>query len=107
MSYVTVVPELLDSAAMDLAAIGSTLSAAQTAAATPTLGVLPAAADEVSASIASLFTSYAADYQRLAGQAAAFHTQFVGALNSSGSAYALPTRRVPSRCRHPKSWCWV
>ena len=62
MSFVIAAPEIMTSAATDLATIGSNLSAAHTAAAAPTLVVLPAAADEVSASIAQLFSQHAADY---------------------------------------------
>ena len=46
-------------------------------AAAPTVALIPAAADEVSASIAHLFSQHAQDYQALAGQAAVFHEQFV------------------------------
>ena len=53
-----------------------------------TLTVLPAAADEVSASIAHLFSGHATEYQKLAGKAAAFHDQFVQHLTASASAYA-------------------
>ncbi|KZS52829.1 hypothetical protein A4G26_19625 [Mycobacterium kansasii] len=42
------VPDLMDQAATDFSAIGSTLNAAHLTAAAPTLSVLPAAADEVS-----------------------------------------------------------
>jgi hypothetical protein len=52
MSYVIEAPEMMTSAATDLATIGSNLSAAHAAAA-PTVAVAPAAADEVSAGIAS------------------------------------------------------
>ena len=58
------------------------------AAATPTVAVIPAAADEVSASIAHLVSQHAQDYQALAGQAAAFHEQFVQHLTSSVGSYA-------------------
>ena len=58
------------------------------AAAAPTLAVLPAAADEVSASIAHLFSQHAADDQALAGQAAAFNDQFVQHLTASAGSYA-------------------
>ena len=75
-------------AATDLANIGSTISAAHMAAATSTVGVIPAAADEVSSSIAHLFSQHAQDYQALAGQAAAFHEQFVQHLTSSAGSYA-------------------
>jgi len=53
MSYLVAIPGLLTAAATDMASIGSTLSAANAAALAPTMGVLPAAADEVSAAITS------------------------------------------------------
>lgn len=88
MSQVTVSPDLIASAASDVSAIGSTLSAAHLAAAAPTLSLQPAAADEVSASIAHLFSGFGQDYQKLAGQADAFHEQFVQRLAASADAYA-------------------
>jgi len=88
MSLVTAAPELMTVAATDLANIGSTISAAHMAAATSTVGVIPAAADEVSSSIAHLFSQHAQDYQALAGQAAAFHEQFVQHLTSGAGSYA-------------------
>ncbi|QUR68281.1 PE family protein [Mycobacterium spongiae] len=88
MAYVMAAPELMEAAATELATIGSTLNAARTAAAAPTLAVLPAAADEVSASIAHLFSGHAVDYQKLAGEAAAFHEQFVQRLTASAGSYA-------------------
>ena len=87
MSYVIAAPEMIAAAATDLATIGSTLSAAHTAA-VPTLAVMPAGADEISVSIARLFSRYAQDYQALAGQAAPFHEQFVHHLNASAGSYA-------------------
>jgi len=88
MSLVTAAPELITAAAADIANIGSTVNAAHIAAATPTAAVIPAAADEVSSSIAHLFSQHAQDYQALAGQAAAFHDQFVQHLTSSAGSYA-------------------
>lgn len=88
MSLVLAAPELMTEAATDLANIGSTVNAAHMAAATPTVAVIPAAADEVSSSIAHLFSQHAQDYHALAGQAAAFHDQFVQHLTSSASSYA-------------------
>src|SRR6516225_11342294 len=55
MSYVIAAPELMTSAATNLANIGSALTAAKAAAAAPTTGVLAAAEDEVSAAIAAVF----------------------------------------------------
>ena len=88
MSIVIAAPELINTAATDLANIGSNLSAAHAAAAAPTTGVIPAAADEVSAGIAHLFSQYAGGYQTLAGQAAAFQEQFVQQLTASARSYA-------------------
>ncbi len=88
MSAVIATPELMAQAATDLATIGSTVNAAHMALAAPTLSVLPAAADEVSAGIAHLFSGYAQDYQGLAGKAAAFHEQFVQHLTASAVSYA-------------------
>jgi hypothetical protein len=88
MSSVIAAPGLINTAATDLANIGSNLSEAHTAAAASTTGVIPAAADEVSASIAHLFSRYAQGYQALAGRAAAFHQQFMQNLTASAGSYA-------------------
>ena len=45
MSFVTTQPEALTAAAGSLAAVGSAMSAQNAAVATPTIGLLPAAAD--------------------------------------------------------------
>ncbi len=87
MSYVIAAPEMMASAATDLAGIGSTLSEVHMAAAASTVALVPAAADEVSAGVAHLFSQYAEDYHALAGQAAAFHQQFVHNLKASAGAY--------------------
>ncbi len=87
MSYVVAVPEFVASAASDLAGIGSAVSAAHAAAAAPTTGVVAAASDEVSAAIASLFSGHGHAFQTLSTPAAAFHDQFVQALNAAGGAY--------------------
>jgi hypothetical protein len=88
MPFVIAVPEMMTAAATDLATIASNVSAAHMVAAAPTLAVLPAAADEVSASIAHLFSQHAASYQALAGQAAAFNDQFVQHLTAGAFSYA-------------------
>lgn len=87
MSFVVAVAEVLASAATDVAGIGSTVDAANAAAAAQTTGILAAAQDEVSEAIAALFSSRGHQYQALAAQAAAFHDHFVQALNASGGAY--------------------
>jgi hypothetical protein len=88
MSLLKAVPELLVEAAADLETIDSALQKAHTLAAGSTLAVLPAAADEVSAKIAHLFSDYGREYQQLAGQAAVFHESFVQHLNASAGMYA-------------------
>jgi hypothetical protein len=88
MSYVIAAPEMMTSAASDLATIGSDVSAAHMAASAPTVGLLPAAADEVSAGVARLFSRYAEDFHGLASRAAAFQQQFVGHLHAGAGAYA-------------------
>ncbi|KAA1244472.1 PE family protein, partial [Mycobacterium simiae] len=88
MSYVFALPEFVDAAATELAQIGSTLSAANTAAAFPTTAIAAAGADEVSAAIASLFGSHARQYQAMSAQMATFHDQFVRNLQAGMSAYA-------------------
>jgi hypothetical protein len=55
MSSVIAPPELITTAATNLANIGASLSAANSAATGPTTVVTAAAKDEVSAAIASLF----------------------------------------------------
>jgi len=87
MSYVIATPEMIASAASDVANIGSTLNAANAAAVAPTVAVLPAAADEVSASIANLFSAHAVEYQALVGRAAAFHEQFMQNLTAGAGSY--------------------
>ncbi|AYE96753.1 hypothetical protein C0J29_20110 [Mycobacterium paragordonae] len=88
MSAVIMTPDLVEAAATNLATIGSTLNVAHRVVAAPTRSVLPAAADEVSVAIAHLMSDYAEDYQKLAGDAAAFHEQFVQHVTASAVAYA-------------------
>jgi triacylglycerol lipase len=88
MSNLITAPEMMTSAATDLATIDSNLSAAHTAAAAQTTGLLAAADDEVSTAIAALFSAHGQGFHRLSAQAAAFHNQFVQALNVGAESYA-------------------
>jgi hypothetical protein len=81
-------PQMLAAAATDVAAVGSTVSAAHLVAAAPTVAVIPAANDEVSAGIAQVFSRAAQEYHALAGQAAAFNQKFVQHLNAAAGSYA-------------------
>src|SRR5262245_60039771 len=74
--------------ATDLADIGSALSAANSATSARIAALLPAAADEVSTALASLFAGYGRDFQALSAQAAAFHARFIQTLIDTGAAYA-------------------
>ena len=87
MSFVTTQPEALTAAAGSLQGIGSTLTSQNAAAAAPTTGVIPAAADEVSALQATQFSAYGALYQQVSAQAAAIHEMFVQTLGTSAGSY--------------------
>ena len=87
MSYVTTQPEMLGAAVGNLHGIGAVVSAGNTAAAGPTTGVVPAAADEVSALTAAQFAAHAQMYQDFSAQAAAIHEQFVATLATSAGSY--------------------
>jgi hypothetical protein len=87
MSYMTTHPEMLSAAAGNLQDIGSAVSAGNAAAAAPTTGVVPAAADEVSALTAAQFAAHAQMYQDFSAQAAAIHEQFVATLATSAGSY--------------------
>ncbi|MCV7398721.1 PE family protein [Mycobacterium fragae] len=88
MSFVTAQPEALTAAAGNLTGIGSALAAQNAAAAVPTTGVVPAAADEVSALTAAQFAMHAQMYQTVSAQATAIHEMFVNTLTTSGLSYA-------------------
>jgi len=88
MSFVTTQPEALTAAAGTLSGIGSSLSAQNAAAAVPTTGVVPAAADTVSALTAAQFAAHAQMYQAVSAQAAEIHELFVSTLGVSSGSYA-------------------
>jgi PE family len=88
MSFVTTQPEALAAAAGCLQGIGSTMAAQNAAAAAPTTGVVPAAADEVSALTAAQFAAHAQMYQAVSAQATAIHEMFVSTLAMSSGSYA-------------------
>ena len=88
MSFVTTQPEALAYAAGKLQSLGSAMAAESAAAAAPTTGVVPAAADEVSELTAAQFGTHAQMYQAVSAQAAAIHEMFVNTLATSGGSYA-------------------
>lgn len=87
MSGVSVSPEALTAAAVDLETIAATLEDAHQAAVPVLQTLAPAAADEVSVSIASVFAEHAQEYQAVTGQALAFQGQFAQNLNAGAAAY--------------------
>jgi hypothetical protein len=89
MSLITIEPEMLAAAAGNLQVIGAAMSAGNAAAAAPTTGVIPAAADEVSALTAAQFATHAAIYQTVSTQAKAIHEMFVNTLGISAGSYAV------------------
>jgi hypothetical protein len=88
MTNLFVQPEVVASAAANLADIGSTIGAAGVAAADSTTGLVPAAGDEVSAAARSLFNAYGQQYQELLKQAAVLPAEFAAMLTACGNAYA-------------------
>lgn len=88
MSFMFMVPELVESAAQDLVGLRWGINEATAAAAAPTTGILAAGADEVSAAISALFSAHGQEFQAVSAQVEAFHDEFVGLLSAGTSAYA-------------------
>src|ERR1700752_3248302 len=88
MSFVTALPAMLASRAGDLQSMGAAVAAGNTAASAPTTGVVPAAADEVSALTAAHFAAQGLLYQELSAQATAIHELFCSTLATSAGSYA-------------------
>jgi len=88
MSFVYALPEELTATAADLRGVGEAVAAQSAAAAAPTAGVVPAAADEVSALTAAQFARHAQMYQAISKQAALAHERFVNTLQRSAQSYA-------------------
>ncbi len=87
MSFVTTQPEALTAAASALQTLGTSMAAQNTAAAAPTTGVAPAAADPVSALQAAQFSAYGSWYQQVSAQATAIHQMLVNTLDTSAGSY--------------------
>src|SRR5271167_1868246 len=88
MSFVAVSTDFVSEAAGNVAGIGTTISAANSAAAARTTAMAAAGADEVSAAIAAVFAQHGQSFQALTAQAAAYHDQFAQALAGGAQAYA-------------------
>jgi hypothetical protein len=98
MSFVTALPAALASAAGDLESIGRAVAAGSMAASLPTTGVVPAAADEVSALTAAHFAAHGALYQELSAQATAIHELFVTNMGACGLSYAVSEAANAAQC---------
>ncbi|OBF54766.1 PE family protein [Mycobacterium sp. 852002-50816_SCH5313054-b] len=88
MSFVATVPELLAAAAGDLQSVGVAINARSSVAAAPTAGVIPAAADEVSAVTTAQFVIHAQMYQAVSAHAMEIHELFTTTLRTSAGSYA-------------------
>jgi hypothetical protein len=88
VSFVTTHPEALAYAAGKLQTLGSAMAAESAAVASPTTGVIPAAADPVSALQAAIFAAYGSLYQSVNAQATTIHELFVHTLGASAGSYA-------------------
>jgi PE family/PPE-SVP subfamily C-terminal region len=88
MSFVTTQPEALTAAASALQSLGTSMTVENAAAAPPTIDVVPAAADPVSALQAAEFGAYGTWYQQVSTQAAAIHQMLVNTLGTSAGSYA-------------------
>lgn len=87
MSWVMNEPEMLSTASGDLATVGSSMAAQNAAAAVPTTGVVPPAADAVSNLVAARFLVQAQKYQAIAAMAEQIHSQVVSTLQGNAGAY--------------------
>ena len=87
MSFVTTMSEAMTATAGGLEAVGSAVDTGNAAAAAPTTGVIPAAADAVSALTAVQFATHAQMYQAISAQATAIHEMFVNTLGTSAASY--------------------
>ncbi|OBF82549.1 PE family protein [Mycobacterium sp. 852002-51163_SCH5372311] len=103
MSFLTAQPEELAAAAGKLGLIGSAFAAQNAAAAAPTTGVIPAAADEVSMLQASLFAAYGTLYQQVSGEATAMYDGFVNTLQTSAGTYEATEAANTSAAASPLS----
>ena len=87
MSFVTAEPGALDATAGELTGLGTTMSSSSAAAAPATTGVMPAAADEVSALTALQFSTHGGMYQAVSAVSDVIHGLFTATMASSGASY--------------------
>ncbi|WAC92062.1 PE family protein [Mycobacterium sp. Aquia_213] len=88
MSFVRAQPEVLHAVAAELHSVNEAVREGSSAAATPTTGVAPAAADIVSVLTAAQFVSHAQRFQAISAEAAVVREQLVATLGISAGSYA-------------------
>jgi hypothetical protein len=88
MSMVIAEPQVLALAAAEMQALNASVWAENVAAAAPTTGVVPAAADVVSILTAAQFASHAKLYQEISAGAATIREQLATTLDISAGSYA-------------------
>lgn len=88
MSFVVAHPDVIAAAAAELHTINAEVRAGNAAAAAPTIGVSPAAADAVSMLTAAQFASHGRLYQEISAQAATLREQLATTLGISAGSYA-------------------
>jgi hypothetical protein len=87
MALVITQPEKLAAAAAEMQALNALVWAGNAAAAAPTTGVVPAAADVVSMLTAAHFASHARLYQEVSAQAASLRELLATTLGASAGSY--------------------
>lgn len=103
MSFLVTQPEELAAAAGKLGTIGAAMFAQNAAAAPTTTGVIPAAADEVSALQAAQFAAYGTLYQELSAEVSAMYDTFVDTLSVSAETYSTAESANSSAAASPWS----
>ncbi|WP_066916189.1 PE domain-containing protein [Mycobacterium interjectum] len=101
MSFVVVAADVIQTAAADVAQIGSALSAGNLAAAIPTTELAAAGADEVSAAVAALFGAHAREYQAAAARAATYSERLVRTLGAAAASYAAAEAGIATSMQGP------
>lgn len=88
MSFLRAQPEVLDAVADGLHSVNEAVRAGSSVATTPTMGVVPAAADIVSILTAAQFASHAQLFQAISAEAASVREQLATTLGISARSYA-------------------
>lgn len=89
MSKVFAQPEVMAIIAHELQSLNSAVQVGNAVAAAPTTGVVPAAADLVSALTAAQFAAHAQAYQSISAQAALMREQLATTLAICAGSYAV------------------